>query len=258
MVSTTPVHAESARYHASLAFVPGLWTGPGLWRGAASYLAHRGWEGELVDLRRVPGGLGARAAALAAHGAAGSAPRVFLGHGAGALVALAAARLCRPAAAVLVSPVPPGLPPGLGWRSVPALMFGRPLAPPLRWLDRAGLSERGPGAMTDLGPEPGAAVRDVARGRLWPAAPAGVPTLLVTGSADQLLTPAVAARLAATIGAEREVLAGAGHWLVVGPGWEQLVDVVHRWLVQRLGETLLELYAEAMAERAATEEPGDD
>jgi len=50
------------------------------------------------------------------------------------------------------------------------------------------------------------------------------------------------------------VLEGAGHWLLGDAGWQPAVSLVHRWLVQRLGEPLLETYAEAQADR----EPSDD
>jgi hypothetical protein len=36
--------------------------------------------------------------------------------------------------------------------------------------------------------------------------------------------------------------------LAVGD-WQAHAGAVHRWLVRRLGDTVLELYAEAMAER---------
>jgi len=47
---------------------------------------------------------------------------------------------------------------------------------------------------------------------------------------------------------------GAGHWPHVGPTWAALVNLVHRWLIQRLGAPLLEQYADAMAERDADDD----
>jgi len=47
------------------------------------------------------------------------------------------------------------------------------------------------------------------------------------------------------------VLPGAAHWPLVESRWQQTVDLLHRWLVRQLGEALLELHAEAMAERDA-------
>jgi hypothetical protein len=59
--------------------------------------------------------------------------------------------------------------------------------------------------------------------------------------------------LTQALGADERVIEDAGHWILAGPSWQRTVDVVHRWLVQRLGAPLLELYPEAMAEREAEE-----
>ena len=47
---------------------------------------------------------------------------------------------------------------------------------------------------------------------------------------------------------------GEGHWLPAAAAWQRAGDRVHRWLVQRLGDTNLELYAEAMADREQDDE----
>jgi pimeloyl-ACP methyl ester carboxylesterase len=189
-------------------------------------------------------------------------PAILLGHDAGALVVLAAAGRERPAALVLLAPVAPGSRHARRLvrapRSVLALLRGRPVAPPTgaaaaAWLDLPGRAAAGIRAA--LGPEDAAAVRDVAWGRFRARpAPAGVPALLVSGDRDRLLPPAEAAALARAVGAERRVLDGAGHWVLAGPAWQAAVAVVHRWLVQRLGEPLLELYADALADREAEDE----
>jgi hypothetical protein len=44
----------------------------------------------------------------------------------------------------------------------------------------------------------------------------------------------------------------------VESGWQGTVDLLHRWLVRRLGEPLLEFHAEAMAERDAGGDDPDD
>ena len=59
------------------------------------------------------------------------------------------------------------------------------------------------------------------------------------------------AGLADALGAEHTEIAGAAHWPIVAPSWRPTADAVHRWLVRRLGEPLLELYGEMMAERDA-------
>jgi pimeloyl-ACP methyl ester carboxylesterase len=98
-----------------------------------------------------------------------------------------------------------------------------------------------------LAPEPASLVRALVRGVALPAA--GQPTLALVGDHDTLLPLAVARSFADSVAAELQVLEGAGHWPHVSPGWQQVVAIVHRWLVQRLGEPLLERYAESIEER---------
>ena len=72
MLSADIVRAESARYTTSLLCIPGLWSAPLVWRDFAGYLAHRGWESHLLDVRadlRMRGkqpeiGIGARRARM--------------------------------------------------------------------------------------------------------------------------------------------------------------------------------------------------
>ncbi|HLK10885.1 MAG TPA: alpha/beta fold hydrolase [Candidatus Binatia bacterium] len=253
----TPVHPEAARYASALICAGELWTGPEAWRGFAGYLAHRGWEAQIADLRRIDGGVVARAEALAAHARTLAAPPVLVGHGAGALAALAAAGLGPAAAVVLLAPLPPrstALRALLGrWGVLRAVAFGRPVLPPappaaVLALDELPAATRA-GVIGGLAADHPAAVLDLMRGRVRPAAPGATPVLLATGERDPLLPPPAAASLAATIGAEHHLLPGAGRWLQCAPGWEQCVGAVHRWIVQQLGERLLDFYAEAMAER---------
>src|SRR5439155_11196982 len=110
-----------------------------------------------------------------------------------------------------------------------------------------------PARRASTGAEDAAAVREVVWGRVHPAA-AGVPTLVVAGACDPLLPLPTADALAQSLGAELRVLEGAGHWPLAGVSWQPAVSLVHRWLVQRLGEPLLETYAEALADREPTED----
>jgi len=257
MLSAETPRAEGARYAAGLVCIPGLWAGSGVWRGFASHLGHRGWECHLLDVRGVAGGLAARAAAVREYAAALPAPAVLLGHDAGGLVALAAATRGATAAVVLLAPLAPGSRAArrlvLAPRSLLALLAGRPVPAPAgpattAWADLP------PALRASTGAEDAAAVREVVWGRVRPAAAAGVPTLVVVGVSDPLLPRPSAEALARSLGAELRVLEGAGHWLLGDAGWQPAVSLVHRWLVQRLGEPLLETYAEALADR----EPSDD
>lgn len=248
----TPVPGEGGRYRVPLLVIPGLWSPPDLWRGFASYLAHRGWEVSLLGLDAVSGGLASRADAVAAHARTLQTRPVMLGHDAGAVVALLAARMVPAAALVLLHPVEPGSAAARTltrrWDAVAALVRGRALPPP-----------RGVAATRCFGPldaaltarlvaEPKEPVLDVVRGRVT-MPPASAPALLVGSRDDPLLAAPEA--LATALGAESAVLPAPGHWAAAGSGWQPAVTAVHRWLVLRLGEDLLELYAEAMAERDA-------
>jgi pimeloyl-ACP methyl ester carboxylesterase len=257
------IPAEGSRYEACLVFVPGLWAGPRIWWGFASFLAHRGWECQLLDVSPLAD-LAARTAAVAEYAAALPVRPVLIGHDAGALIALAAAPGGNALAAVLVAPLLPGSGPvralTLGVPGLLRTFLGRPVPAPRQGgveLPWGGLPAT---VRTDvertLGPEPAAVIRELARGRT-PPRPAGVPTLLLAGDRDPLLPSVDRAALAQLTGADSHILEGMGHWPLAGPGWQTAVAAAHRWLVQRLGASLLTLYEEAMAERDA-EEGGEE
>jgi pimeloyl-ACP methyl ester carboxylesterase len=263
MLSAEVAHPEGPRYAASLVCIPGLWTGPALWGGVGSYLAHRGWECHLVDAGAVRGGVDARAEAVAEYVAELDRAAILVAHDGGALVALAAAARRPPSALVFVAPLPPRTRAARALTATPrrlaALVLGGPITPPegrgaVRWLP-AGHAARAR-VESALHAEDAAVVRDVLWGAPEVHAVAGVPALVVAGAADPLVSVDASAGFAAASGAELRVLDGVGHWPLV-EGWQDAVSVVHRWLVRRLGEPLLETYAEAMADRDAEdpEEP---
>jgi pimeloyl-ACP methyl ester carboxylesterase len=247
----TPVHPEGPRYRAPLIFVPGLWSGREAWRRAAGLLAHRGWEGWLADPGGETGGIPERAAALAAVAEElGRAP-VLVALDAAGVVALEVARRTPVAAVVWVAPFVPG---GAAvraavspWRVLAGIVLGAPVGRPGGWTPEAAH----PAWIREQ--EAAALVVDVVRGRTALRA-AGVPTALVVGEGDPRCTAEDRAALCARLDADLVVLPGAaGLPLAIGH-WQEHAGVVHRWLVRRLGETVLELYEEAMAERDA----GDD
>ena len=108
MLTATPVHPEGPRYAAPIVYLAGLWVSPVVWRPVATYLAHRGWEGRLLDTRGVRGGIAARADAVAADLAKRAVEPVLVGHDAGAMVALAVAAKVPVRALVLAAPLVPG------------------------------------------------------------------------------------------------------------------------------------------------------
>ena len=243
-LSLTPVHPEGPRYRAPVLFVPGLWTRPALWQRAASLLAHRGWECWLVDPGR--GNVATRAEALAEVAVELGRPPVVVAVDAAGVVALETARRTTLAALVWSAPVEPGsatwrrmVSP---WRVLGGLLLGRPVARPASWGAEA------EGADWLRSEEEAAIVVDVVRGRMNVAAP-GVPTAFVVGEGASGGGVEERATLAARLGAELIVLPRAGRWPLAAGAWQEHAGLVHRWLVRRLGETLLEFYEEAMAER---------
>jgi len=260
MLTAETVHAEGARYAASVVCVPGLWTGPGVWRAFAGHLGNRGWECHLLDTRGLPGGIAARATAVAEYAAGLATPPILVAQDTGAPVALAAAAQSGAAAVVLIAPLPPGSRGArllvLAPRPLLALVVGGEVPPPsgrasALWLDLPEPVRSA--AVRDLAPDDAMSVRDVVWGRVELGSTGTVPTLVLAGARDRLVAPEASAALARATGAELRVLEGAGHWALAAPGWQDTAALVHRWLVQRLGAPLLELYAEAMAERETEE-----
>src|SRR5262249_17739530 len=201
MLEATPIRAESPRYGASLLFLPELWAPARLWLPVASSLGHRGWEGQLLELRRA-GELSARVAAVVEHARGLPARPVLIGHGAGAIVALEAARAGAGVAAILLAPLVAGSPPGRARTrpaaAVAARRLGRPWPPP-----------RGPAfgappetVVAELGVETTRAVLDVVRGRPPVPGAVGVPVLIAGGDRDPLLPKDAAAALAGRLAAE--------------------------------------------------------
>jgi len=244
-LSITPVHPEGPRYRAPVLFVPGFWVGAAVWRRAASLFAHRGWESWLVDPGR-GGGVAARAEALAEVAAELGRPPVVIAADAAGVVALETARRTAVAAFVWVAPVLPG---GSAlrrvvspWSVLAGLLIGRPVGRPGAWAAEA------TGAEWLRDEEEAAFVVDVVRGRIHVRS-SGVPTALVVGEHDRSCGADDRAALVARLGAELLVVPAAGHWPLASGQWQEPASVVHRWLVRRLGETLLEFYEEAMAER---------
>ena len=253
MLTATPVHPEGPRYAAPIVYLAGIWVAPAVWRPAATYLAHRGWAGRLLDTRSVPGGIAARAQAVAADLARRAAPAVLVAHDAGAMVALAVAATVPVRALVLVSPLVPGAPGthavtwsrGLVW----SLLRRRRVAPPSGRTGDAYLGGLASDARAGLASEDPRMLSELARRSRIRRPPTMPPTLVLRGDADPVVSDADARGLADDLGADLAEISGQGHWLLAAPAWQDCVHRVHRWLVQRLGEDNLELYAEAMADR---------
>jgi pimeloyl-ACP methyl ester carboxylesterase len=140
------------------------------------------------------------------------------------------------------------------WETIAALLLGRRLAPP----GAAAFGSLPATVAAHLDAETTRAVLDVVRGRPLTPVGSGLPVLVAAGAVDPLLPAHAAAALAARLGAEHLVIPGAAHWPLVESGWQGTVDLLHRWLVRRLGEPFLELHAEAMTERDADQDDSDE
>ena len=253
MLTATPVHPEGPRYAAPIVYLAGLWVSPVVWRPVATYLAHRGWEGRLLDTRGVRGGIAARADAVAADLAKRAVEPVLVGHDAGAMVALAVAAKVPVRALVLAAPLVPGAPGthAVTWSRalVWALLRRRPLGLPHGRAGEVYLNGLPSDAQAAVADEDPRMLSELARRSRTPRRPSVPPTLVLRGSADPVVSDEDVHRLVADLGADRAEIPGHGHWLLAAPAAQECVHRVHRWLVQRLGEDNLELYAEAMADR---------
>lgn len=240
---------EVEKFTAPILFVHGLWSTETVWRGFSSYLTHRGWTCVAVRLRGRDGtgvdDVEEHASDLRSVVSSLPAPPVILGHDLGALLGL---HLSEQASAVValaaLVPAPIAnltrLPATDGWL--------------VRWRGGRLPAPRGRlrGAYTPNDPEvrePASVVRQL-REREWPPAPPGrpVPTLIVAGGCDPVTDTGAAQRLADHMGAEFDLEPERGHSLLTEPGWEERVSRVHRWLVKRLGISLLALYEESQEE----------
>lgn len=250
---------ERSKFTSPLLFIHGLWAGHWSWQAYAGYLAHRGWECWAIDLRGRPVQAVGKISlqdyvddVAEVTGALETQP-ILIGHDLGGLVALSVAASLRVRALVMLAPLVPR-----GWtaaalfpflfirlKTLPALLWGRPLAPPPWALASRCLLAGLPPTIQQrvwsrLVPDSGALVHNLVRGRLsFPALPE-LPPLLVTAGAEDQLTPALAARqLAERLHADYQEHPERGHWLLEGPGWEETAASIHRWLVKSLGESLL-------------------
>jgi len=247
-LATTP--AEVTKYTAPLLLLHGRWCTAAVWRPFIGYLCHLGWTCHTLTLfghrnqvrggRIVHAGFAERLAAVRAAITACDATPVLIGHDLGGLVAMHCGTRAR--AVVALAPFIPhpvattfGAPIGrwrawlARWRSPLLSAADGPLAVEYE-------AHRPPGGTTS---ESARLIDELGRRDLRVRGRATVPTLLVAGQADTVSTPDLVERLATDTGATVFRAEGGGHALPWEPGWEKRVTLVHRWLVQQLGESLL-------------------
>ena len=178
-------------------------------------------------------------------------PPVVLAMDLGALMALKVGEKSQPSALILVSPAPPrnlmdvrSRPQRLLWLKYRLLIF---LHRPFRIDDKdfrayflTPLTEDLQGALSrQTVPESSALVREFLLPRVnLKSGPPSCPTLVLGGHDDRITPAATSKRLAEWLGADFKEYPGQGHWLIERDG-ERIVRDIHRWIIQKLGETIL-------------------
>ncbi|MBM4265949.1 MAG: alpha/beta hydrolase [Deltaproteobacteria bacterium] len=238
MAPLVRIEAENERYAAPLVFLHGLWVGPEIWRRAALGFAHRGWSCRLLDERsggadgtpaaRFEAGFEAHVERVAHELALLEAPAVVIGHDSGALVALALAERAAVRASVAVAPLLEGASSLLDRLTRLRVLLGvgdvAP-PPPARFL----------GAL--LAPEPASRIKAL-RGRALAPGEPRVPCALVAQEQDAVVPRSLVEITANGLGADLLRMEG-GHWGMLEGEVDAWISPVHRWLIQRLGPSLL-------------------
>jgi pimeloyl-ACP methyl ester carboxylesterase len=180
-------------------------------------------------------------------------PPVLLGHSMGGLVAQLAARRTPVAGLILLSPSPPwGV--AAGTVEEAATAFGVQLLGPFATgaiepdrtlmrrysLDRLPRDER-EAAVARLRPESAQAVREALNWWLDPFMTTSLgpgalsaPGLVVSGEFDVVHSASTGRAVAQRIGAEFHLARGMSHWLMDGPGWEDVAETALGWLAATL------------------------
>ncbi len=204
---------ESPKFHHPLLLLHGLWTDAWIWERFATYLAHRGWE--------------SWAPALTAATAIDSAP---------ALAPIIAALPSTPV--VIAHDVATLGAAACAARGIVSAVVATHVASPRGSAARVFLGE----AITHrerLRDDSGPAFRAVASGGVRLPPRIDVPGLVVGGERDVVAPDAAMRAVATRFGWTRRAYAGRGHFPMLEPGWENVADDVHRWIVQTLGAELL-------------------
>jgi pimeloyl-ACP methyl ester carboxylesterase len=253
-IGTLPVEitrGESAKFHRTLLLLHGLWTDAWLWHPMAAYLAHRGWESWAPSITTETVGDDADAVVEAVASVVATLPEapIVITHDAGIGPGLRlAARIAVPAI-IAIAPVVAGANgrDAMRWTSLRARLFGGHRVPaPSGARARAFLGTaaetHGPRLVAESRPRLRALADEA------PASPPSaheLPGLVVTGGTDPVSPPATGAALAERHGWALQNHPGRGHFIMLGPGFEQIADDVHRWIVRTFGAEILALLEES-------------
>lgn len=169
-------------------------------------------------------------------------PPALLGHSMGGLIAQLVASRNDVAALILLAPAPPrGIPlvnPRLfvkQFRRLPKILLGKALSASVEEMDDITLNcvpvEQRAALHPKFVPDSGRAARDITFGAVAvDEDQVRCPVLCVTGADDRLIPPAVTRRIAARYHAPTWTYEGHGHFLVMEPGAETMVDDLSLWL----------------------------
>ncbi|MDX2102596.1 MAG: alpha/beta hydrolase [Alphaproteobacteria bacterium] len=174
---------------------------------------------------------------------------VLVGHSMGALVVQKALSRLRPAAIVLLAPVPPLgaaatfphtmlVDPILGMQAAVAGFIDFDMADP-EALSRSLFSDAVPKWRAEehvrrSQPEPRRALFDCfAPGPIASAAWLGVPTLVIGMDRDPISPPSACRMTALWHGADCRIMPGSGHLMMLEPSWPSVAEEIRRWLKGR-------------------------
>jgi non-heme chloroperoxidase len=253
---------ERPKFKAPLILVHGLWLSSSCWRSWATHFSNLGWECWAVNFR---GRFGANAmeelgrltfsdcvSDLKRVIRAAPFPPVLLAHDLGGLVALKALQDEKASALILVGSL---LPADIAPELPRALKLLRLKYRPLLFLRRFFRIEERDFRKNWLNSIPanrhaeplGCLLPDGHRliaeffARRVKLDPDSIrcPIWVGGGDEDRIVPPPATRALAAWLGADFRDYAGRAHWLIGEDGGEAITRDIHRWIVQKAGETLL-------------------
>jgi pimeloyl-ACP methyl ester carboxylesterase len=253
---------EKPKFKSVLVLLHGLWSDSSCWQPWATHFANLGWDCWAVNLR---GRFEPRALDVLRQLTFGQcvedlhrviraapSPPVLLGHSFGGLIAQKAAEEAGLSALILLSSVPPGDIRADATRTLrllrlkylPLLWLGQPFRLEEKDFGRSWLASVPAHLRAEIHrrvvPESGRLARAFFRRSVRiESRRIACPVLIIGGNADQVVDVAAQRAWAQRLGADFQAYPEHGHAIMQEEGSERAVRDIHRWLVQKLGETIL-------------------